>query len=55
MDIYGTASPNSNHHGGVNMCIADGSVRFVKDTINLQTWWALGTRAGREIIDADSY
>ena len=55
MDIYGTASPNSNHYGGVNMCMADGSVRFVKDTINLQTWWALGTRAGREIIDADSY
>ncbi|MBV8232752.1 MAG: DUF1559 domain-containing protein [Planctomycetaceae bacterium] len=55
MDIYGTASPNSNHHGGVNVCMADGSVRFVKDTINLQTWWALGTRAGSEIIDANSY
>jgi prepilin-type N-terminal cleavage/methylation domain-containing protein/prepilin-type processing-associated H-X9-DG protein len=43
----------SNHPGGVNVCMLDGSVRFVKDTINIQTWWALGTRAGGEIIGAD--
>jgi hypothetical protein len=39
----------------VNEAYADGSVRFVKNTIGLPTWWALGTRAGREVISADSY
>ena len=35
--------------------MADGSVRFVKDTVNMRTWWALGTRNGGEVISADSY
>jgi prepilin-type N-terminal cleavage/methylation domain-containing protein/prepilin-type processing-associated H-X9-DG protein len=51
----GTTPPNSNHAGGVNVGLADGSVRFVKDTINVQTWWALGTRGGGETISADSF
>jgi prepilin-type N-terminal cleavage/methylation domain-containing protein/prepilin-type processing-associated H-X9-DG protein len=46
---------NSNHPGGVNVLMADGSVRFAKDSINQATWWALGTRAGGEVISADSY
>jgi prepilin-type N-terminal cleavage/methylation domain-containing protein/prepilin-type processing-associated H-X9-DG protein len=45
----------SNHPGGVNAVMGDGSVRFVKDTINMQTWWALGTKANGEAISADSY
>ena len=45
----------SNHPGGVNVTFADGSVRFVKDSIAVQTWWALGTRAGGEVVSADSY
>ena len=48
-------SPSSNHPGGVNAGMADGSVRYIKDTISVQTWWALGTRAGGEIISSDSY
>ena len=51
----GVAPPSSNHPGGVNMCMADGSVRFVKDSVALQTFWALGTRDGGEILSADSY
>jgi prepilin-type N-terminal cleavage/methylation domain-containing protein/prepilin-type processing-associated H-X9-DG protein len=46
---------SSLHAGGVNVMMADGSVRFIKDSINMQTWWALGTRAGGEVISADSY
>jgi prepilin-type processing-associated H-X9-DG protein len=45
----------SNHPGGVNAMMGDGSVRFMKDSIDLQTWWALGTRAGGEVVSADSY
>jgi len=55
MDIYGSASPNSLHPGGVNMGLADGSVRFVKDTVSLPAWWALGTRNGGEVLSSDSY
>ena len=45
----------SSHPGGVNVLFADGSVRFVKDSINQATWWALGTRANGEVISSDSY
>jgi prepilin-type N-terminal cleavage/methylation domain-containing protein/prepilin-type processing-associated H-X9-DG protein len=51
----GSAPPTSNHPGGVNMALADGSVRFVKDSVGLQTWWALGTRASGETIGSDQY
>jgi prepilin-type N-terminal cleavage/methylation domain-containing protein/prepilin-type processing-associated H-X9-DG protein len=46
---------NSNHPGGVNILMADGSVRFAKDSINQPTWWALGTKANGEVVSADSY
>ena len=55
LDAFGIAPPNSNHPGGVNMAMCDGSVRFTKDTVNLPTWWALGTRNGNEVISADQY
>jgi prepilin-type N-terminal cleavage/methylation domain-containing protein/prepilin-type processing-associated H-X9-DG protein len=45
----------SNHSGGVNAAMADGSVRFVKDSVSWPTWWALGTRANGEVISSDSY
>jgi hypothetical protein len=35
--------------------LADGSVRFVKSSINQQTWMALGSINGGEVISADSY
>ena len=38
----------SAHSGGVNVALADGSVRFVRDTIPMDNWKALGTRAGGE-------
>lgn len=39
----------SYHTGGVQACLADGSVRFVSDNIDLAIWQAAGTRAGGEV------
>jgi prepilin-type processing-associated H-X9-DG protein len=50
-----STTANSRHPGGVNLCLADGSVRFVKSTVDLAAWRALGTRNGGEVISADSY
>jgi prepilin-type processing-associated H-X9-DG protein len=47
--------PSSNHPGGVNVGFLDGSVKFIKDSVNLGTWAALATKAGGEVISADSY
>ncbi len=47
--------PGSYHPGGANMLLMDGSVRFVKDTIGLIPWNALGSRAGGEVLSADSF
>ena len=46
---------SSNHPGGCNCMMADGSVRFIKSSIDLFTWWRLGTKAGGEIVSSDSY
>jgi prepilin-type N-terminal cleavage/methylation domain-containing protein/prepilin-type processing-associated H-X9-DG protein len=44
---------NSGHINGVNVCLCDGSVRFVTYGISLTTWRALGTRNGGEILGSD--
>lgn len=49
------APPTSNHAGGVDVCFADGSVKFIKDSVNLQSWWAIGTRNGGEVVSSDSF
>ena len=49
----GAFTATSRHPGGVNVLFADGSTHFVKNTINYQTWWSLGTKGGGEIISAD--
>jgi len=46
---------NSRHPGGVNVAMTDGSVRFIKDTVNLAAWRGLGTRNGSEVISADAF
>jgi prepilin-type N-terminal cleavage/methylation domain-containing protein len=45
----------SYHAGGVNGLVSDGSVKFFKDTVNIQTWRALSTSKGAEVISSDSF
>jgi len=46
---------DSLHPGGANVLMGDGSVRFVKQSINLLTWQAMSSRAVGEVISGDSY
>jgi prepilin-type N-terminal cleavage/methylation domain-containing protein/prepilin-type processing-associated H-X9-DG protein len=48
-------SANSNHPNGVNMLLCDGSVRFVANSIHLDTWRRLGSKDGNEVINRDSF
>jgi prepilin-type processing-associated H-X9-DG protein len=41
--------PTSYHTNGVNVALADGSVRFVNNGISLQGWRAMGTIRGGEV------
>ncbi len=66
-DVFGRAFPDpyyvtegtggifAFHPGGANVLLGDGSVRFVKDSVSLQTFAALVTRAGGEVVSSDQY
>ena len=54
-DSQTVVTATSRHPGGVNLMTGDGSVRFVKASINAGVWTALGTVAGGEVIDANAY
>jgi prepilin-type N-terminal cleavage/methylation domain-containing protein/prepilin-type processing-associated H-X9-DG protein len=43
------------HPGGANVLMGDGSVRFIKQSINLLAWQALSSRAVGEVINGDAY
>ncbi len=47
--------PSSQHPGGVNLLFGDGSVHFMKDSIALSIWRALGTRNGGEVTSSSDY
>jgi prepilin-type processing-associated H-X9-DG protein len=44
------AAARSRHSGGVNAALCDGSIRFVRDSIALAVWQALGTADGGEVF-----
>jgi prepilin-type N-terminal cleavage/methylation domain-containing protein/prepilin-type processing-associated H-X9-DG protein len=45
----------SRHPGGANVAMADGSVKFIKSTVNNTAWYALGTPNRGEVVSSDSY
>jgi prepilin-type processing-associated H-X9-DG protein len=45
----------SRHPGGVNALSCDGSVKFIKNSINLYTYQALCSSQGGEVISSDAY
>lgn len=47
---YTWKAARSRHAGGVNVLFADGSVHFIANNVHLDTWHALGTRAGSEVL-----
>ncbi len=46
---YAAVTARSHHVGGVNVQLLDGSVRYITESIDLQNWRALATRAGGEV------
>ena len=48
---WGISTARSLHFGGVNALCADGSTRFVVETINRKVWRGLSTRSGGEIVE----
>jgi len=53
--IRGAHTASSRHSGGVNVLMCDGSVKFIKQSININAWWALGTKSNNEVLSADAY
>ena len=46
----GFFAARSNHPGGVNVLLVDGSVHFLEENIVLAAWRAMSTRAGGELV-----
>lgn len=54
MNYKGVAkTASSRHPGGVMISLADGSARFVTDSVDIQSWWALGSKDGGEVLGAN--
>lgn len=49
--IVGMVTARSQHPGGVNLLMGDGSTRFVTESISRAVWRGLGTRSGGELVE----
>jgi prepilin-type N-terminal cleavage/methylation domain-containing protein len=49
-DIQQNWGPSSEHPGGANHLLCDGSVKFLNDTIDITTYDALATRNGNDVV-----
>lgn len=54
-EVAGSTTATSDHRNGANSLFADGHVRFVRESIEVSVWRALGTRNGGEVIPSDAY
>ncbi len=52
---FSAINARSYHPGGDNVLLGDGSVRFIKNSIDGMTWRALGTVAGGEVASSDAF
>jgi prepilin-type N-terminal cleavage/methylation domain-containing protein/prepilin-type processing-associated H-X9-DG protein len=52
---YGNFGPSSNHSGGANVLMCDGSVRFLKSATNQVVVWQIASRAQGEVVSSDAY
>jgi prepilin-type N-terminal cleavage/methylation domain-containing protein/prepilin-type processing-associated H-X9-DG protein len=50
---YFHVAASSYHTGGVSVGMADGSVKFVRDSVDFATWQAAGSRQGGEVLALD--
>jgi prepilin-type processing-associated H-X9-DG protein len=55
VDSSHLTNAKSFHPGGCNVLFADGSVHFVKSSIDMRTWMKLGTIGGSEVVSSDAY
>jgi prepilin-type N-terminal cleavage/methylation domain-containing protein/prepilin-type processing-associated H-X9-DG protein len=51
----GNLAMRSRHSGGLNCLMGDGSVRYIKDSVTEATWWALGSKAGGEVVSSSDF
>jgi hypothetical protein len=52
---FSAINARSYHPGGVNAILGDGSVRFIKNSIDGMIWRALGSIAGGEVVSGDLF
>jgi prepilin-type N-terminal cleavage/methylation domain-containing protein/prepilin-type processing-associated H-X9-DG protein len=60
MGCYGktlmtSGQSRSKHTGGVNICLGDGSVRFLRNDVDQVTWCQLISKADGNVISSDAY
>ena len=51
----GAWTAGSRHPGGANVLLADSSARFIRQSVALTVWRALGSRDGGETVSPDSF
>lgn len=52
---FAAVTSRSDHPGGVNVLLGDGSVRFIRSSIDGRAWRAIGTLSGGEVVSAEAY
>ena len=53
--LHDALTAKSNHSGGVNATFCDGSVKFIKNTVAPNIYWAIGSRNLGEVVSSDAY